>query len=733
MNMNERFAVSPDPGKDRSRTMPMSWGHVPRRVALLGTGYIAEWHAKALASLKDVELVAVCDRVLDRARSFAEKFDVPRVYDTLAEMLAVEHLDVVHVLLPAEHHFSAASAILMANVNVFLEKPMCSRAEDCEALIDMALKQKLRIAVSHNFLFAECYEQLRQDLGNGVFGRIDHVTVTWHRELPQLAQGPFDIWMLRDSRNVMLEVGSHCVAFVLDLIGPIDEIQVRVSNEINLSTGRNFYRRWQANGFVGETAVDLRLSFIPGFAEFEVHVRGSLASATVDLELNTYTLSRHRALSESFDRYALVCGKARKLRRQARRTMRDYLLSKMHLNPHGNPYGVSIARAMNSFYTAPTGGLDQRICGQTGLSVILMCEQIGKAAKIPSSETSVLVAVEPEIKQPPSILVLGATGFIGRELISQLIRSGLRVRAMVRTPSKLPVELQRVATLELQLGDLTCDDDLRRAMIGIDCVFHLARSNVKSWAEYQRFEIKVTERIGKAALAAGVKRLIYTGTIDSYYAGKRAGTITESTPLDPQIAHRNLYARAKAASEVVLLRMHREQKLPVVIVRPGIVVGSFGSPFHWGIGMWWHDSVCQIWGEGRNKLPLVLVSDVAKGLIDAANVHGIDGESFNLVGDPMLTAHDYLDELDRSGGIRIQRHATSIINFYVSDLLKWCVKTLVRHPDRRFPSYRDWESRRQYATFDCSRAKDRLGWEPTSDRADLIRRGIEEPLLASMR
>jgi nucleoside-diphosphate-sugar epimerase len=413
--------------------------------------------------------------------------------------------------------------------------------------------------------------------------------------------------------------------------------------------------------------------------------------------------------------------------------MRDYLLSKMHLNPHGNPYGVSIARAMNSFYTAPTGGLDQRICGQTGLSVILMCEQIGKAAKIPSSETSVLVAVEPEIKQPPSILVLGATGFIGRELISQLIRSGLRVRAMVRTPSKLPVELQRVATLELQLGDLTCDDDLRRAMIGIDCVFHLARSNVKSWAEYQRFEIKVTERIGKAALAAGVKRLIYTGTIDSYYAGKRAGTITESTPLDPQIAHRNLYARAKAASEVVLLRMHREQKLPVVIVRPGIVVGSFGSPFHWGIGMWWHDSVCQIWGEGRNKLPLVLVSDVAKGLIDAANVHGIDGESFNLVGDPMLTAHDYLDELDRSGGIRIQRHATSIINFYVSDLLKWCVKTLVRHPDRRFPSYRDWESRRQYATFDCSRAKDRLGWEPTSDRADLIRRGIEEPLLASMR
>jgi predicted dehydrogenase/nucleoside-diphosphate-sugar epimerase len=732
MNTNEGLALSPDPGKKQSTAMPMPSGHLPRRVALLGTGYIADWHAKAVASITDVELVAVCDRVLDRASSFAEKFGVPRVYDTLAEMLAVEHLDSVHVLLPPEHHFSAAREILSANVTVFLEKPMCIKAEDCQTLIDLARTQNLRIGVSHNFLFAECYERLRRDLSNGVLGRIDHVTVTWNRELSQLARGPFDIWMLRDSRNVILEVGSHCVALVLDLIGSIDNIQARVSNEINLPTGQTFYRRWQVSGSVGETAVDLGLSLIPGFAEFEVHVRGSLASATVDLELNTYTLSRHRALSESLNRYALVCNRARSLRRQARRTLRDYLLSKLHLHPRGNPYGASIARAMDSFYSTPGAAPDQRICGQAGLDVVEVCEQIGKAAKIPNSETPAPVAIEPEVKQLPSILVLGATGFIGQELVRQLVESGLRVRVLVRSPSKLPLELRKIATLECQRGDLTYDDDLRRAMIGIDCVFHLARSDVKSWAEYQRFEIEVTERIGKAALAAGVKRLIYTGTIDSYYAGKRAGTITEVTPLDPQIARRNLYARAKAASEVVLLQMHREQKLPVVIVRPGIVVGLFGSPFHWGVGMWSHNSVCQIWGDGRNKLPLVLVSDVARGLIDAANVSGIEGESFNLVGDPILSAHDYLDELERSGGIRIQRQATSIIKFYLSDLLKWWVKTLVRHPDRRFPSYRDWESRRQYATFDCSRAKDRLGWEPTSDRADLIRHGIEEPLRAAM-
>ena len=50
-----------------------------------------------------------------------------------------------------------------------------------------------------------------------------------------------------------------------------------------------------------------------------------------------------------------------------------------------------------------------------------------------------------------------------------------------------------------------------------------------------------------------VQRLIYTSTIDSYYAGAKAGTITETTPLDPHIAWRNLYARAKAESEELLM------------------------------------------------------------------------------------------------------------------------------------------------------------------------------------
>ena len=69
----------------------------------------------------------------------------------------------------------------------------------------------------------------------------------------------------------------------------------------------------------------------------------------------------------------------------------------------------------------------------------------------------------------------------------------------------------------------------------------------------------------------GNSNSIYTGTINSYYAGAKADTITEQTPLDRHIRRRNHYARGKAAAEAILVEMQRLKGLPLVIFRPGIV------------------------------------------------------------------------------------------------------------------------------------------------------------------
>jgi len=693
------------------------------RVGLVGAGYIADWHVKCLATVADVAVVAVCDTAFARAEALASRCGA-RAYAALELMLAAEKLDAVHILLPPHLHYAAAKACMEAGVAVFLEKPMCATAAECEELAALAAAHGVRLGVSHNFLFSTPWLRLRADMEAGKLGSIDEIRIVWNRFLPQSVYGSFDTWMLRDSRNIALEIGAHAMAFAFDLVGEPELLNVRASDPLTLPTGVDFYRRWQVDAIKNRTAIDVRMCFTPAFSEFHVHVRGALAAATVDCERNTYTLHRHLPQDMDFENCSMVTEQAKQQVWQARQTLKNYIFSKLHLEQRGTPYAESIGRAMDAFYASlgSTARPDRRIAAAMGAGVIGFCERMGELANLPAAPQ--LAPAPPP--RPAQILVLGGTGFIGKELVQQLIAEGRSVRLMVRNASSLPDEVRNA--VDVVRGDLGDRASLLQAMQGVETVVHLARPMVKTWAEYQQYEIEAARVVGECALEAGIQRLVYTGTIDSYYAGKSSDVITEQTPLDPHIERRNLYARAKAASEQLLSAMQRERGLPLVIVRPGIVIGSGGSPFHWGIGMWWSNAVCQIWGEGRNPLPLVLVEDVAQGLMAAMETPGIEGRSFNLAGDVRLTAHEYLDALDRAGKMRVDRRSTPIVHFYLLDMLKWMVKMAVRFPDRRMPSYSDWESRTQKAFFDCTAAQQVLGWQPESDRAVFIQKGIVAPV-----
>jgi hypothetical protein len=109
-------------------------------------------------------------------------------------------------------------------------------------------------------------------------------------------------------------------------------------------------------------------------------------------------------------------------------------------------------------------------------------------------------------------------------------------------------------------------------------------------------------------------------------------------------------------------------------------------------------------------------------------VQGIDGQSFNLVDIPCLSATDYLEELGRHGALRVQAFPTSAWKHYAAEVAKWAVKTITRHPGRQFPCYREWESRSQKAIYDCSKAISVLNWKPAGDRQAIIDRGIRIPI-----
>ncbi len=416
-------------------------------IGFLGAGYIADWHAAALRTVPGTRLAAICDRDEDRARAFAARYGVARICTDLGTMLSEGQLDAIHVLLPPDLHARAAGEIIDARLDVLLEKPMAIDADSCQDLIDRGRAAGVKVGIGHNFLFAPIYERLKQDLASGRLGRPDEITITWNKALGQLQSGPFSLWMLREPGNILLEVGPHSVAHMLDLAGPTEILAVQATNPVDLPGGGRFYRRWRVQAGPASVGVTLNFSFSPGFSEHTIHVRGSLAAATVNFERNTYLLHRHTPAGMDFDRHHRTVSDAKALKKQARGTLGRVLYSKIRPTG-GSPYGQGIARALQAFYAGTAGSLDRRLSPELGRDVVRTCVEIGRMGSGVRSDrpaTSVnpgatlangLLAAGTSAR--PEILVLGATGFIGRELARQLLERGHPIRILVRNPGRIP-------------------------------------------------------------------------------------------------------------------------------------------------------------------------------------------------------------------------------------------------------------------------------------------------------
>lgn len=696
------------------------------RVGIVGAGYIADFHAKAIQAIDGVDLVGIADPNQNAARAFASVRGVP-AFSSLNDMVADVELDAVHLLVPPDLHHLLATQSLDAGLNVFVEKPMCTSDEEALDLLQRSTAKGLLLRVNHSMTYGESYVALRNHIRAGDIGPVDHLCLNHFSELGFIRFGPFNNWMLREAGNALLEIGSHPISGMIDLVGEPDTIDVIADRDVVLPGGARAYRRWRIRATAGRTAVDINLDLGPGFNQRTVSARGALGTVHADLDADTCMFDRRTNSGIDFDRYYRSRGQATQVRQQARHTLADYLLSKIKLRGRGNPYEKSILDSVAAFYAEmrnPAAG-DIRLTAQTGAAVVRTCRRVIDCAALKSNEPPKHV---PALKVVPTILVLGGNGFIGKRLVSQLLDRGYSVRVAGRSSNPALLE-ENSEKLEFVRADMRSRTDVDAALDGIDFVYHLATTGAKQWADYLEQEINPTSQLAELCLSRGIKRLIYTGTIDSYYAGRGAGTITEQTQLDPKIMRRNYYARAKADGERILTDFYKSRGLPLVIARPGIVIGRGGNPFHWGVGSWRSEGMCEVWGDGDNKLPFVLVDDVASGLVRCIEVPGIEGQSFNFIDSPLLSAREYLELLQEAADMRIDIRYRSIGSFYAEDLAKWAVKVMVKHPDaQRRPSFHDWESRTQKAFFDCGRTREALSWIPVSTTEGLKEQGIEESI-----
>ena len=167
------------------------------------------------------------------------------------------------------------------------------------------------------------------------------------------------------------------------------------------------------------------------------------------------------------------------------------------------------------------------------------------------------------------LLVTGASGFVGRALVSQLISRGRTVVGTLRHHSReLPPGSARVV-----VGDLTPDTDWRAALAGIDVVVHLAarvhvmRDSVADpLAEFRRVNVEATKGLARQSAAAGVARFVF---LSSVKVNGESGFYRESDAPAPGDA----YGVSKRDAELGLTDIAAQTGMSVVIIRPPLVYG----------------------------------------------------------------------------------------------------------------------------------------------------------------
>jgi nucleoside-diphosphate-sugar epimerase len=326
-----------------------------------------------------------------------------------------------------------------------------------------------------------------------------------------------------------------------------------------------------------------------------------------------------------------------------------------------------------------------------------------------------------------TVAVIGGNGFIGTHLVQLLLSEGWKVRVIGRSQTP-PGAADAVEQIAASVADA---EAISRAIEGADYVVHLGTGGGDTWADFERDFIQGTKNVADACTRAAVKRLIYTSSIAALYLGGR-DTITDDTAADPQASRRSYYARAKVAAEAILLERSRRGELPAVILRPGVVMGPGGILSHSGIGYWPADLLCLGWGRGTHPLPFVLASDVAQALRAAITAASVEGKTLNLASDVKMSAAEFVQELAVRSCRNYRFYPQSLAKLQVLEIVKWVAKIIAGRRGTAFPSYRDLKSRSLRAPFDCSQAKQLLGWKPENHRETFLREAIDANLQSIM-
>jgi predicted dehydrogenase/nucleoside-diphosphate-sugar epimerase len=703
------------------------------RVAIIGCGQISRVHISALSTIEGLEISAVCDRDKWRAREAAKLAKVANAYSDLATLLQEERPDTVHVLTPPETHAELAIQAMEAGCHVLVEKPMALSLQEADRMIAAARENRVELCTNHNYLFKPSVLKARRLVESGAIGQVVYVNSYYgvSGEWSSYADtGGRSHWAWRLPGGAFTDFLPHLIYLQLAFLGQVDSV-VGVSLAWEGKAGKpatELTVLLQGSGVSGTMVISMRAR---PYAKF-VDIYGTKGIVHADLVREVCTIHRHRALPRMLSKVLYNLEDSVQLTSGTVMNVVNVVSGRLKNYP-------GLHNLVREFYDSIRSGREPPVPGEDGRRMVKVLEMIcakpstppprpavAASADVPAGPKTDAERIVARKGVPGKVLVTGATGFLGHRLVGALSRCGVDVVGLVRDRSRVSSELE--CQTELVRGDLRDPASIEAAMRDVAVVYHCAAitTNRASWAAHHETNVRGTETVFKEALKAGVQRVMHVSSVVVYGLdrARHGGPIDESAPYAQSRDKWAYYLRSKLEADKLAFRYWHEARLPIVVLRPGILYGPGGGRLP-GRGLGQLGSVHLLIGSGRNLLPFTYVDNAVDCLLLATVAPEAIGQAYNVVDEPQISVRDAVLQRKEITGER------SIL-VPLSPFLLYAVARLLELKSNLTGSELPPKATRYVILSACTeihyctnKARQQLGWQPAVTLEEGLRRTLE--------
>ncbi|MCB0686643.1 MAG: Gfo/Idh/MocA family oxidoreductase [Saprospiraceae bacterium] len=192
------------------------------KLGIVGCGFWSHYQTAAWKELSDqVEIVALCDRQLSKAKAQAEKFSINRIYNDAGELLKNEQIDFVDIITDVDSHVPLVKLFADHHKQIICQKPMAPSFAQALELVEYCDRKGVDFYIHENFRWQKPIRVLRKMLKEGLIGTPFKANIKFCSSFPVFDNQPF---LAELDQFILTDVGTHILDVARFLFGEVDTL-----------------------------------------------------------------------------------------------------------------------------------------------------------------------------------------------------------------------------------------------------------------------------------------------------------------------------------------------------------------------------------------------------------------------------------------------------------------------------------------------------------------------------